>query len=206
MEIVTDIRGFVVVVIVLLWAFTSAFTVATAGQDNAAFPEASRGFVTVFTAALGSFTTAHYDSETSTLGGFFVFLFLVVIVMLNLLIAIMSDSYERVMEANVVEGRKLRIQTILDEEALMSSAEWDNPSYFPPYLQVLRAVDPPERAWSGLSSRPQLDHLGESMAALDSRVHERLGQLEERLEGKVLARLESLEALLRGASARQGDG
>ena len=67
-------------------------------------------------------------------------------------------------------------------------------------------MDPPERAWSGLSSRPQLDHLEQSMAALDSRVHERLGQLEERLEGKVLARLEGLEALLRDVSARQGDG
>ena len=86
----------------------------------------------------------------------------------------------------------------------MSSTEWDNPSYFPPYLQVLRAVDPPERAWSGLSSRPQLDHLEQGMAALDSRVHERLGQLEERLEGKVLAWLERLEAQLQGAQQEQG--
>ena len=51
--------------------------------------------------------------------------------MLNLLIAIMSDSYEKVKESEVVEARKLRAQTIIDEEVLMSDAERSNPVYFP---------------------------------------------------------------------------
>ena len=129
-EIVRDIRGFIVVVAVLFWGFTISFTLATASDpNNMAFNDRAtgifpaRGFVTVFAAGLGSFSISDFDGLTFTLITFLVFVFFVVIVMLNLLIAIMSDSYERVMEANVVEAWKLRVQTILDEERMMSSAD-----------------------------------------------------------------------------------
>jgi hypothetical protein len=61
--------------------------------------------------------------------------------MLNLLIAIMGDSYEKVKESEVVEARRLRAQTIIDEEALMSDADLANPDDFPEFLQVLRATE-----------------------------------------------------------------
>ena len=44
----------------------------------------------------------------------------------------------------VVEARKLRAQTIIDEEAGMSQAERENVMFFPEYLQVLQAKEAKE--------------------------------------------------------------
>ena len=206
-EIVRDIRGFIVVVAVLFWGFTISFALATASDpNNMAFNDRStgifpaRGFVTVFAAGLGSFSISDFDGLTFTLITFLVFVFFVVIVMLNLLIAIMSDSYERVMEANVVEARKLRVQTILDEERMMSSADRANPLFFPPFLQVLRTVDPPERPWAGLSARPQLDSIQGGVENVDDKIGQLearlMEQLDARLEGRLLGELKELKALL----------
>ena len=70
---------------------------------------------------------------------FVVFLFLMIIVMFNVLIAIVSDRYNEVMETAEVEVRKLRALMIVEEQALMSSAEKRDEQYFPPYLEVLQS-------------------------------------------------------------------
>ena len=57
------------------------------------------------------------------------------------------------MEDNEVESRKARVQLILDEEALMSDADKQNPAYFPKFLQVLRATEGKEEVWAGLSGK-----------------------------------------------------
>ena len=82
------------------------------------------------------------DSEGAAF--FLLYLCVMVVVMLNLLIATMGDSYEKVKESEVVEARRLRAQTIIDEEALMSDADLANPDYFPEFLQVLRATEDKE--------------------------------------------------------------
>ena len=66
------------------------------------------------------------------------FLFLVIIVMFNVLIALVSDIYGEVMETAQVEVRKLRARTIMDAQALMSKAAKRNAAHFPHYLEVLR--------------------------------------------------------------------
>ena len=74
--------------------------------------------------------------------------------MMNLLIAIMSDTYERVMERNEVESRMARIQDIIDEEALMSKSERRDPQLFPAFLQVLHSQDGATTdRWSGLGGK-----------------------------------------------------
>ena len=89
---------------------------------------------------VGTFRARDFqDSESAAF-----FLCGMVVVMLNMLIAIMGDSYEKVKESEVVEARRLRAQTIIDEEALMSDADLANPDYFPDFLQVLRATEDKE--------------------------------------------------------------
>ena len=76
--------------------------------------------------------------------------------MLNLLIAIMSDSYEKVKDGEVVEARKLTAQTIIDEETMMMKEKMSKErerQYFPQYLEVLQALEPPEAQWSGMSGQ-----------------------------------------------------
>jgi|EP01046_Picozoa_sp_COSAG06_P071260 hypothetical protein len=84
---------------------------------------------------------------------FLLILFLVLIVMLNLLIAIMADSYEKVKEGETLEARKLRVETIIDEDAMMRKADKRNPDYFPDYLQLLQSTEAQESVWSGLSGK-----------------------------------------------------
>ena len=74
------------------------------------------------------------------------------VLLLNLLIAIMSDSYERVKDGEELEARKLTAQTIIDEEALMSQSDLDNPLLFPQSIQVLQSHKKPERPWAGVGS------------------------------------------------------
>ena len=110
------------------------------------------GLLTSFEAIVGSFHMSDFQNSEST-GFFLLYLFGMVVIMLNLLIAIMADSYEKVKESEVVEARKLRAQTIIDEEALMSDADRQNPAYFPKFLQVLRATEGREEVWAGLSGK-----------------------------------------------------
>jgi hypothetical protein len=150
-EILNDISGYVKVLVVLLWTFSVSFAVAMPKND--AFVDSSTGplvgMLTSFEAIVGSFHMSDFQNSEST-AFFLLYLFGMVVIMLNLLIAIMADSYEKVKESEVVEARKLRAETIIDEEALMSDADLANPGYFPRFLQVLRATEGQDEVWAGL--------------------------------------------------------
>jgi hypothetical protein len=153
-EIMRDISGYVVILLVLLWGFSVSFAVAMPDNDKFVDDNAGPlvGLLTSFEAIVGSFHMSDFQNSEST-GFFLLYLFGMVVIMLNLLIAIMADSYEKVKESEVVEARKLRAQTIIDEEALMSDADRQNPAYFPKFLQVLRATEGREEVWAGLSGK-----------------------------------------------------
>jgi hypothetical protein len=114
--------------------------------------------------------------------------------MLNLLIAIMADSYERVKEAEVVEARKLRAQTILNEERLMSKY---TSAQSPTYLQVLQATDIKDAAWSGLSGKvgkevqnvtKELDIVKQQVAQVKQVVEDAVSKLEDKLDKELESR------------------
>ena len=150
LAILSDMRGFITVIVVLLVGFSAAFAVSM--PDNAAFDNGeshgmgllTSGLLTTYVSMLGTYFLHDYTNAESTM--FFVFfLFLILVIMLNLLIAIMSDTFERVMESWVFENRKMRVQTIIVEELLMDDSE--NVEYFPEFLQVLRPVKEADDEW-----------------------------------------------------------
>ena len=78
--------------------------------------------------------------------------FVVSILMLNSLIAIMSDTYDRVSADIIERGLEGRAKLLEDIEAAMTEEELENASLFPRWLHVVRrvrddAVD--ETEWSG---------------------------------------------------------
>jgi len=143
--------------VVLLTGFSCAFAVSM--PDNAAFDDGtpygmgllSSGVLTSYLAMLGAFDIeSDYTNPESTV--FFVlFLFLIVVIMLNLLIALMADTFERVMESWVFESRKMRVETIIEQELLMNGS--DNTDCFPAFLQVLRPVEDVADEWAGVSGQ-----------------------------------------------------
>jgi F0F1-type ATP synthase membrane subunit b/b' len=177
LEIISDIVGYCYVLLVLLWGFSVSFAVAM--PNNRAFMDGKSGplvgLLTSFEAIVGSFDMNDFENLESTLL-FIGFMALMVIIMLNLLIAIMSDSYEKVKESEVVEARKLRAETIIAEEKLMNDKDRADSNYFPRYLQVLRATDGTEQKWAGLSGK---------MVSEIMKVEDKLDQTERGLKQQV---------------------
>ena len=72
--------------------------------------------LTVTLAALGSFKIADY-TKWAAVAMFLFFAFFVIILMLNLLIAIMSDAYSQVKESELIEGLRERAKMIVGNRA-----------------------------------------------------------------------------------------
>jgi uncharacterized coiled-coil DUF342 family protein len=97
------------------------------------------------------------------------------------------------MEDNEVESLKARVQLIIDEEALMSKSELNNPENFPEFIQVLQAHRRPEPPWNGLGGKmatevqkinEKVDKVNRKVEKIDQ-VEEKVDQMHEKVEAKV---------------------
>jgi hypothetical protein len=74
--------------------------------------------------------------------------FFVIVLMLNLLIAIMGDSYEKVKEAETVEGLLGKAKMIVNAELLHDTGSFimmaSNRNHYPAYMHIVEAVDDDE--------------------------------------------------------------
>ena len=146
-----DIRGYMIVTSVLLYGFSMAFCVSMPDEFGPA-----TGILSSFEAMIGAFHLSNYNGNAETLTFFLVFSFVMVIVMLNLLIAVMSDVYTDSKDHIQSLLPLQRVQLIVDCEARMSDADRRNAAYFPEFLQVLRPVENVEDAadeWAGVSGQ-----------------------------------------------------
>ena len=123
-----------------------------------------------------------------------------------------SHRYEKVKEREVVEALKLRADTIINEEALMSEADWANTRYFPEYLEVLQAKEPPVPVWSGVSGQistlsktvnekvgeveDKISALSKKVGEVEDKVSSKVEALQKELDAKLNAKLEELDAKL----------
>eukprot|EP01047_Picozoa_sp_COSAG01_P009058 COSAG01_NODE_367_length_18064_cov_23.990315_2_plen_1367_part_00 len=160
-----------------------------------------RALFASFDMALGEFDRGLLDDAFSPLLAYAVFIFYIVmvnIVMLNLLIALMGGSYERVAETGRLVRQRERAKLILQYERLMSEADRNNKQWHPRYLHALVPADELEEevgpdeagvingvkrllltnAKSGGSLESKMDKKVEGIQA-------RVGQLESKMEKKV---------------------
>eukprot|EP01047_Picozoa_sp_COSAG01_P034154 COSAG01_NODE_2551_length_7464_cov_3.080652_1_plen_1470_part_00 len=117
---------------------------------------------TVYYSMLGNFDPSEYkNSEAIIIAASFAFL--VVVVMLNLLIAIMQDSYQNVKQHQQVELRQLRAQVIIDIENSLGPRilEKHKEEWFPRFLQVLVHAKVPQAS----DVRSRVDGIEKQQAA-----------------------------------------
>eukprot|EP01046_Picozoa_sp_COSAG06_P014978 COSAG06_NODE_946_length_11363_cov_6.766602_4_plen_312_part_00 len=103
-----------------------------------------RSMFSSFNMMLGAFETSLLDDAFSpalAYAVFFQYTVLVTIVMLNLLIALMGGSYERVAETAELETLKQRAELILQFERMMTKAEQKDQRLHPTYLHLLVKKD-----------------------------------------------------------------
>ena len=105
---------------------------------------------------------------------------------MNLLIAIMGDSYEKVKETERVQALHERAKIIVDME--IQHPGWHE---YPKYMHIAEAADEygvPLPEWAGITGRVKqlLDQrVGQAQEELESKVEERVGQAQEELGSKV---------------------
>jgi hypothetical protein len=129
-QIFSDMKNFIVLQVIFLFGFTMCFMVMLANSE--AF-QGSMAFLTGYEMMLGDWDMGNFEAMTMkkinattvaevpdpvTTGfailAFCLYMFLVPIVTMNLLIAIMGDSYDRVRDNEAVEGRLQKAEVLAD--------------------------------------------------------------------------------------------
>lgn len=158
-KIMVDIKHFLMVMVVLIMAFAMSFTALGDGMVVSLFWVINTGLFQLtpppdFDAALGSYT----DTVTHTKILFLILMVMVALILLNLLIAIMNQTYEDVRRVAALEvaGQKSRI--ILDIERFMLPVFMDLldiklSMIFPRWLHVLVPITMMDEASNGQRRR-----------------------------------------------------
>ena len=127
---------------------------------------------------------------------------------MNLLIAIMGDSYEKVKETERVQALHERAKIIVDME--IQHPGWHE---YPKYMHIAEAADEygvPLPEWAGITGRVKqlLDQrIGHAQKELESKVdavEERVGQAQEELKERVGQAQEELGSNIDAVEARVG--
>jgi len=122
-----------------------------------------------------------------------------IIVMLNSLIAILGDTYDRVMEFQDPRGLLERARLLLELEQQMSPRERNNNKYFPPFVHVIKRVEEEEEdgdtlQWNGRMAaiKAQAKTLKEGQDKLkEGQDHLKEGQ--DKLKAELLSELKKLQ-------------
>lgn len=129
-NIVVDMYSFVIVLLIILMCFSLVFFLLlrdeNAAGDEHRFDTAFHSFITSYAMVFGNFNAVWFlEAHTAGMvtGMFTLFMFVISVVMLNALIAIMSESYMLSKEHVVANGRMMRAQLILELESLIEIME-----------------------------------------------------------------------------------
>jgi len=194
-QILTDMRPFLLILGTGIFGFGFFFLIrdpAVFGYDHELVGPAWP-FVSVFLLALGSFDASDYPDRLSMVVLLLALLFSTVL-LLNLLIAIMGDSYEMVKESEIVEKLKGQALLVVEHERLYPSA-----NAFPRYMHVLRAAEGGDggeaSAWEGIAGKVKQEVAGlrKTMATADE-----LAEVEQKMTKKLEEVAKKLEALQKG--------
>jgi len=178
-QIFVDMRWFLVVLSISIGAVTNSFYLMLHHEpDSSGFADAGDALYTMFNMLL----LVDYDTDGFVVGPYsiliqFIFvasMVVVPIVLLNLLIALMSDSYERIQDRAEIELQLLRATIILEQENFFSNSDFDNKKWFPPVLQVLvpRGQNKPTSTssqWQGVLNALK-QKVDDKIDSLDSKV------------------------------------
>lgn len=186
-RVLADMRVFLAVLLLVLWAFANAFfLLGLSGHDGHVLGSLYQTLLLSVVADLGPEDLAESHNYPVAAALYLVFLTLVVVVMLNLLIAIMADTYSRVRGNAGDEFLRLRLGMVLEVLGAADDADLERFDRLCAAPWVCALVAP-----SGGGSRGGAEGEGERTATAAEL--QRMG-----------ARIEELAGLLRGGSGREG--
>eukprot|EP00347_Sterkiella_histriomuscorum_P018610 403344863 len=119
-------------------------------------------FIMAFRASTGDFQidNLYQLEETHIIFAWIVWISAVLflnIVLLNFIIAVISESYEKVMQKMVAESFKIKAELIQERESYFNNVDFQNQNYFPDYIIFRRPVEDQvdgNQEWQGF--KPQI--------------------------------------------------
>jgi hypothetical protein len=179
LQIMKDIQYFVFILAVVLTGFSMAFWLISYPDASLAFGSIQMAFLNTYLYMLGQNISVDFqDTASPQLGVFLLvmFMFFMMILMLNLLIALMGNSYSKVQEKGLAEWRLGQASMILEQSYMMSHAgkrahERYNVIHVMKYTSLLPNEDREVEVTDG------------QLSALKSQLEERLAVLERKIDG-----------------------
>ena len=195
--IVWDIKYILLILLITLCGFANALLVLFRFTETIA---SGSGFDNVPMALLTSYKILMlntFEDNEFIAGPYTVqiaLLFVVVtligpVVLLNLMIARMSDSYERIQDESEREGRRLKAKIILGfENAMTSAAKEKNKAWFPAWIHILvrkgkNVAKVPNKEWVGVladvkkSVEGATDDTGKQFKEMEKKNAEQFGEM-----------------------------
>jgi len=206
-EIIIDIWPLMIILAVTIVGTSLAFAIdvpSSAGFDldsellGPAWP-----LMTVWLMVLGSITVSDLAGNSSAFLIFFVFSFFVMVLLLNLLIAVMGDSYEKVKEYEVIEDLRSRAMLIADVERRFHIPVLDEARYVHFAEATHEEVIALPRLWEGVSGKVKqeidrvkadVDKVSEALESLGEKLEQRFEKLEGLMEANMVRLLKRTES------------
>eukprot|EP00054_Salpingoeca_dolichothecata_P035120 m.4589 g.4589 ORF g.4589 m.4589 type:complete len:314 (+) comp5087_c0_seq1:2942-3883(+) len=159
LRIIGDIKYIVLLLSLFVFGTAHAFYVVLRAEENSGFSSPGTALFTSFNMVLlgdfdtNEFTTGRFEVLLQIL--FVISMMLIMIVLLNLLIALMSDSYERIQDGVDNEIFRLRARLVLELEPQLGRKARTNKALYPTFLHVLtpqgKATNPSQSTrWQGV--------------------------------------------------------
>eukprot|EP00943_MAST-04B_sp_MAST-4B-sp1_P006202 g6202.t1 len=195
--IISDMKAFIIIMSIVVMGFGSAFVFLLPGVDN----DTIRTLVIDVLTGGGEVALIIYSSSQDldtfsfilVNGLFILFAFITIVIMLNMLIAIMGDTYENVTSNYKMEGMLSRAQVVVD--LLEQYASKKDPILNPRWLVMLTPLDTDSRDtnWHG------------QLVELKKAVGKEVGSLKidvEKKLNKIITMMEQQQLELRAAGMK----
>ena len=210
LEIISDLRVFFMIYVLITCAFAHAILV----YDDEALRNKSvaeigaelvrRGFATYRIGTLGDFDADEFVEQWQLHGLFNLCTFIVTVVLLNVLIAVISDTFDRLLERSESSSVKSRAQLIAEIEIIFG------PKDPLPYIVLSQRGEGKTDEWNGRvgalkekidASQQEMEKRMEAkmtqMEELQKEMIAKMTQIEERSQAQLLERIEKLVMTLR---------
>ena len=190
-KITHGIKGLVAILAIMVVSFAGSYTVLFQSHPTDGFEGFDRTSLTVYGFLFGSYDVPVFDASASpALAKFLVsiFMFFVVIVLLNLLIALMGDIFDEVQSRAESESTFGKAKLIVEYESLFSTAykKRNEREFYPLWLHVLRKgrEDGNQRedsGWKGRTEELRREILEQNRKTVEQnkRMEERIQRIEE---------------------------
>ena len=147
-QICSDIKYFILVLVVILMAFGASFFLllrfGSDGDGDENFASVPMSFVSVYDMTFGAFNISWFRNAPNlafiAIVDFMLFMLVVPTIMLNALIAIMSDTYTKTKNSSLQTNRKERADIILELESQMEFVEGAPMPHDRPVMLILRTL------------------------------------------------------------------